>query len=312
MFLLPVLAFALGFESYVWATPIRRASPVLYDGRAPSNFTGDDLNQSNGPYLAAVKGSKDASEYFEFLGNSVPPTPLWKPVEEQAFRATIDNSSIFTPGQNPPQLGFRRGELIAQADKTGNRTEFNNLIESGQTVFHFSVQADTKQQLNFKHEYQPLFIEPNDGKHIFDLQTGTPFNTTASDSDARTLRIRSHSSDVLFKTPFDENKWHNFAVAVDWDKLTLQVFYSQDASPLKAVTKVEDNSSVVKGPNEQGDFHFGLLKLPLIDSADTPANQADVAHFGIQEGTTESILYSGIFVESMQNGVSAGNGNTVC
>ncbi len=54
MFLLSVITFALGLESYVWATPIRRANPVLYDGRAPSNFTGADLDKSAGPYLAYV------------------------------------------------------------------------------------------------------------------------------------------------------------------------------------------------------------------------------------------------------------------
>jgi len=125
------------------------------------------------------------------------------------------------------------------------------------------------------------------------------------------LRIRSHNSSVLFQTPFAANTWHNFAVAVDWDKLNLQVFYSQNASPLTAVSSVENNLGEVQGPNGQGDFHFGLLKLPLINPADTPANQADVAHHGIQEGTTEGLLYSGVFVESTQNGVSAGNGQTV-
>ncbi|KAH9006721.1 hypothetical protein EDB84DRAFT_1447561 [Lactarius hengduanensis] len=285
-------AFALGLDSSVWATPVRRAIPIIYNGRAPSNITGADLDQSKGPYLAAVKGSKNASQ-------------------EQVIRATIDNSSVFTPGSNPPQFGFRRGELIAQdRDQTGNRTAFNAQIESGLTAFHFSVQADSQQQLNFEHEYQPLFIEPNDGTHVFDLQTGTPFNTTVSDADARMLRIRSHSGNVLFQTPFAENTWHNFAVAVDWDKLTLQAFYSQNADDLKAVSQVEDNSGVAKGPDGQGDFHFGLLKLPLINPADSLADQADVSHKGIQEGTTESILYSGVFVESAQNGVTIGNGIT--
>ncbi|KAI9443006.1 hypothetical protein H4582DRAFT_1872650, partial [Lactarius indigo] len=310
MLLLSFIAFALGLESTVWASPVRRASSILYDGRAPSTITAADLDQSKGPYLAAVKGSQNASHYFQFLGNSPPPTPLWSPVQEQAIRATIDNSSIFTPGSNPPQLGFRRGELIAQPDQNGNRTTFNTQIESGLTVFHFSVQADSQQPLNFKHEYQPLFIEPSDGTHIFDLHSGTPFNSTVSDADARVLSIRSHASKVLFQTPFVENTWHNFAVAVDWDKLTLQVFYSQNACTLKAVTQVEDNSSATKGPNGQGDFHFGLLKLPLINPADSPADQADVAHKGIQEGTTESILYSGVFVENALNGVSIGNSQT--
>src|SRR6266702_165972 len=111
-------------------------------------------------------------QYFQFLGDSVPPTPLWKPVQEQAIRVTIDNSSVFTPDDNKPQFGFRRSELIAQEDQDGNRTEYYTKIESGITAFHFSVQANTQQQLNFQHEYQPLFIEPNDGTHIFDLQTG--------------------------------------------------------------------------------------------------------------------------------------------
>ena len=75
------------------------------------------------------------------------------------------------------------------------------------------------------------------------------------------LNIRSHNTSVLFQTPCVDNTWHNFAVVVDWDKLTLQVYYSQDGQPLKAVTNVEDNSSAVKGPNGQGDFHVGLVKV---------------------------------------------------
>lgn len=57
MLLLSAIAFALGLESYVLATPIRRANTqnlVLYDGRAPSNFTAADLNTADSPYLAYV------------------------------------------------------------------------------------------------------------------------------------------------------------------------------------------------------------------------------------------------------------------
>ncbi len=90
---------------------------------------------------------------------------------------------------------------------------------------------------------------------------GTPFNTTAPDIAARTLRIRSHDSTVLFQTTFDENIWHNFAVVVDWDKPTLQVFYSTNGDELKSVTAVEDNKGAVKGPTGVGDYHFGVLKV---------------------------------------------------
>jgi len=93
-------------------------------------------------------------------------------VQEQAVHTTIDSSSIFTPTDNKPQLGFRRSELIAQGDQNGDRPAFNAKMQSGITAFHFSVQTDPKNQLDFKHEYQPVFIEPPDGSHVFDLQTG--------------------------------------------------------------------------------------------------------------------------------------------
>ena len=75
------------------------------------------------------------------------------------------------------------------------------------------------------------------------------------------LRIDSHNGSVLFQTPFDQTVWHNFAVAVDWNALTLQVFYSQNGCQLQAVSGVEDNSSAAKGANGQGDFHIGMVKV---------------------------------------------------
>ncbi|KAH9972002.1 hypothetical protein BGW80DRAFT_1173774 [Lactifluus volemus] len=297
-----IVAFALYLEAFALAT----LATVLYEGRVSNNFTEADINTSNGPFLSIVKGSKSASEYFQLLGTSLVPTPLWD-VPDQPILVLIDNSSIFTPGSSNPQLGFRRSELIAQPSQNGNRTAFDATIESGVTAFHFSVQADTTQPLNNTHEYQPVFIEPADGTHIFDLQTGTPFNTTLTNAAAAsTLRIRTHNRTVLFETPLVPSAWHNFAVVVDWDNLTLQVFHSLNGDFLAAVTSVEDNSSVGKGPAAQGDFHFGLLKLPLISASNTPAEQADVAHFGIQEGTREALIYSGIFVEDTKNGVSVG------
>lgn len=57
MLLLSVIAFSLGLESYVRATPIRRANTqnvVLYDGRVSSNFSAADLDDATSPYLAYV------------------------------------------------------------------------------------------------------------------------------------------------------------------------------------------------------------------------------------------------------------------
>lgn len=45
-----------------------------------------------------------------------------------------------------------------------------------------------------------------------------------------------------------------------------------------------------------------------MDPSDSSTNQSDVVHHGIQEGTTEGLLYSGVFVESTKGGISVGHG----
>lgn len=47
-------------------------------------------------------------------------------------------------------------------------------------------------------------------------------------------------------------------------------------------------------------------QLPLVDPSEPPSEQVDVVHFGIQEGDKEALTYSGVFIESIENGVSAG------
>ena len=51
-----------------------------------------------------------------------------------------------------------------------------------------------------------------------------------------------------------------------------------------------------------------IAQLPLVDPSETPAEQGDVVHFGIQEGTTEALLYSGVFVEDASRAISVGYG----
>lgn len=53
-----------------------------------------------------------------------------------------------------------------------------------------------------------------------------------------------------------------------------------------------------------------FAQLPLVDPNDTAAEQNDVVHFGIQEGTTEALFYSGVFVEDATSTISTGYGLT--
>lgn len=287
------------------------ATPLIYDGRAPFNYTIDDLNHSLDPYLSVVKGSMNTSHYTQLLGHTLNATPLWSPIE-QPITISIDNTSIFVPGGSTPQNGFRRTELIAQKD--GNHTALNAIADAGTTVFHVSILKELEKPLNMSHEYQIVWIEPNDGTHVFEIQLGSPFTIptgTVPVSNARFLKVRNHALDLLFETPFTSHDWHNFAVQVDWTNLTLGVFYSTNGEPLKAVTGLVENSSASPGAAGQGDYHFGVLKLPLADPNETAAQQGDVVHFGIQEGDTEALTYSGVFIESITGGVSAGDGKTI-
>ena len=83
----------------------------------------------------------------------------------------IDNTSVFFPGGNNPQFGFRRTELLAQAEE-GGPTALLPDIEEGVTAFHFSIQLDERFPFNYDHEYQIAFIEPSDGSHVFGVQLG--------------------------------------------------------------------------------------------------------------------------------------------
>lgn len=219
------------------------------------------------------------------LGHLFPPTPLWNGLfaQEQAISVTIDNSSVFLPGGSNPQYGFRRTELIAQ--KNGDHTSLVKEMEVGSTAFHFSIMRDERHPLNLKHEYQVVFIEPNDGTHVFGIQLGmvdsqAPTTTTAHltlrfrsgspftnptghlpAKNANAFKVLDHSLNVLFTAPFLPGIWHNFAVQVDWNNLTLAVFYSEGRLPLRQVTKVVANPTAPIGASGQGDFHIGVLKV---------------------------------------------------
>jgi hypothetical protein len=283
-------------------------------------------------------------QYSTLLGHSAFPTPLWNAARiiptEQVISIRIDNTSVFVPGGGPPQYGFRRTEFIAQVN--GSSTALDAEMEVGVSVFHFSIKEDLLRPLNYSHEYQIVFIEPSDGTHVFGIQlgalsapsaydnahaewilrTGSPFTDPTGKlpaRNARSFKVLDHALNVLFSTPFLPLVWHNFAITVDWDNRTLQVAYSTDAIPLRAVTSTVPNPSAT--PGAVGDFHFGILKvschrwlgfplsmsiaeisamkLPLVNPNDSPADQSDVVHHGIQEGTTEGLFYSGVLVERL-------------
>ncbi|KAB5595414.1 hypothetical protein CTheo_1091 [Ceratobasidium theobromae] len=271
---------------------------IVYDGRAPLNYNGAALDANTAPYSVFVVrgGGRPPSNYVSF-SSTPPPTILWSNCKtiEQTIAVKVDNTSVFVPGDNPAnsQFGFRRTEILAQNKDV-------TTMESGTTVFHVSVMRDESKPLNASHQYQFAFLEVPSGSTPFSIPATSPASANAND-----IQILDFSNKVIFSIPFPSNSWVNLAVQVDWDALTLAVFASKGAFPLKPVTPLLPNVGAPSGAGGKGEFHVGLLKYPIANPKDGD-NAAKTPFFGIQEGPTDGLLLSGVFVEDAKTGVSAG------
>jgi hypothetical protein len=74
---------------------------------------------------------------------------------------------------------------------------------------------------------------------------------------------------------------------------------------------VSDVSDMCPDPADVLSVTVWNTQLPLVDPSDTPSEQSDVVHYGIQEGDKEALTYSGVFIESVEDGVSAGWGKLI-
>lgn len=198
-----------------------------------------------------------------------------------------------------------------------------------------------------------MFIEPNDGSHVFEIQLGAspPANDegNARDADVGSVlsRLAVHRSDwstprarralVQSPGPRIERTLHDAVRGVHVAQLRRAggldepdpcgaLFEGRRAADSRRTAHAEPigrsrrrraGRLPLRCP-ESGYLSLrirlklmALYQLPLVDPTDTPAEQGDVVHFGIQEGTTEGLLYSGVFVEDASRGISIGHGTVV-
>ncbi|CAH0051076.1 unnamed protein product [Clonostachys solani] len=267
---------------------------LQFDGRVSKNFTSEQFDVQNGlfdPDYVKGKGLK-FSELLEITDE----TTLFDVNSVPVF-LTINDSSIFAPSETNVQNGFRRAELLPASN---NGTDPSTI---GVKTLHFSLAKDPARPLNFSHEYQLVFLESADySTNQFVLKTGTILGGNTSEPD--TLQVYGNvnkGAPLLFQAPFSESVVHNFALKLDFDALTTQVYYSQDDEPLKQVTEATPND--ISG---QGQFHFGILKKPT-----GPAE--DITREGYQpSGIEEAILYGGIFQEDSADGCISLSPETAC
>jgi len=236
---------------------------------SPDNVFGQNLQLSKVVQLPAVTASL-------FDSNTVP------------VEVTISDDSIFAPSANNVQTGFRRAELIPASNSGTDPST------TGVKTLHFSLMKDARRPLNLSHEYQLVFLESNDfSTNQLVLKTGTILGGATANPDTLQLfgNVNANPPQVLFSTPFKAGVFHNFAVTLDFNALTSQVFFSAGNAALKAVTQALKND--VSG---QGQFHFGVLKKPTDAVGDITKN-------GFQEaGIDEGIIFGGIFEEDSSDG----------
>ncbi|KAH8882963.1 hypothetical protein GQ53DRAFT_798555 [Thozetella sp. PMI_491] len=256
---------------------------IQFDGRVPANFgaasfaannkffdssnvLGTGLSFADVIELPAIGGS-----LFDAAGATVP------------LEVTISDKSIFNG-----QTGFRRAELLPASNNGKDAST------QGVKTLHFSILADTQHPLNLTHEYQLAFLESADfSTNQLVLKTGTILGQNTPDPSLLQLfgNVNSNPPQVLFSTPFTPGVFNNFAVTMDFNKNTVQVFFSTANNALSQVTQALKNDL-----SGQGQFHFGVLKKGINGSGDITKN-------GEQEpGIAEGIIFGGIFEEDSADG----------
>ncbi|CAJ2501393.1 Uu.00g042460.m01.CDS01 [Anthostomella pinea] len=252
--------------------------PIILNGlvattKTPTDFDSYATSPFNPDY---IRGSEAFSTTLKFpnVTNSRFDNATYKAVE-----VTIDDASIFQE-----QNGFRRAGLQIQGD-----TNTDGPGTTGVRTLHWSVKQDAERALNLTHEYLNVWHETSDySANQFNFEAGTIIGTSGSDKN--NFKILNRQNTLVWSTTIDASAWQNFAVTLDFDKNTLQVYYSTRDEPLAAVTTAlaNDNSG-------DGQYQIGILKKPT--------GTSDVVNSGYQEtGIDEGQIYGGLFLEDSASG----------
>ncbi|KAI0146535.1 hypothetical protein BJ166DRAFT_66721 [Pestalotiopsis sp. NC0098] len=276
--------FAIGslLATLAAARPSPRAAiscPVVLSGQVPATAQLTDFDSSatslfNPDYVRASAIPWSQILLFPNVTNSRFDGPDYKSVE-----VTISEKSIFQT-----QNGFRRAGL-----QLANDTNTEGPGTTGVRTLHWSVKQDPARTLNLTHEYLNIWHERADyNGNQFNFETGTLIDHP--EVDKNTFKITNRNSEVVWSTPIDQSGWQNFAVTLDFDNNTLQVYYSSGTEPLKAVT-----SALANDNSGYGQYQLGILKKPT--------GTSDVVNSGYQESPiNEGQIYGGIFLEDSANG----------
>ncbi|KAF2638878.1 hypothetical protein P280DRAFT_404218 [Massarina eburnea CBS 473.64] len=262
---------------------------IVWDGRVPSDvavagfdsktgiFDPDNVKGQSLSFSKIVRLDAGAASLFD------------QQVSAQSVEVTIDDNSIFAPGGSQPQTAVRRAELMPNPATAPS----DNATSTGVKTLHFSIKPSADRPLNTSHEYLMTFMERADfAGNPISLKTGTLIGSDgATKNDLQILGNSKDGSKALFSTPFTEDVFTNFALLMDFNKNTVQVFSSTGTDALTKQTNALPNDL-----SGNGALHFGLNKNPTNPGADS-LRQGDQ-----ESGILEGVVYGGIFVEDSADG----------
>ncbi|KAI1329547.1 hypothetical protein F5Y16DRAFT_88611 [Xylariaceae sp. FL0255] len=252
--------------------------PVVLSGLVSTSLTLSDFDSdSTSPFDAEyVRGSQLFSQTLLLpnVSNSHFDNSSYRAIE-----TTINDQSIFQG-----QTGFRRIGLQMDGD-----TNTGSPGTTGIRTMHFSVKQDPARPMNLSHEYLNVWHETSDySANQFNFEAGTIIGTSGTDKNS--FKILNRENTEVWSTPIDDTAWQNFAVTLDFNQNTLQIYYSENDDPLKAVTSALSNDN-----SGEGQYQIGMLKKPT--------GTTNVVYDGYQEsGINEGQIYGGLFVEDSTGG----------
>ncbi|KAK0734372.1 hypothetical protein B0T26DRAFT_67452 [Lasiosphaeria miniovina] len=250
--------------------------PLVFDGRVKaatelSDFDSYGTSLFNPDY---VKGqSLKWSDIIKFPA-SAGSARFDDAAQHKPFEVTISDSSIFQT-----QKGFRRAGLQFQGD-----TNNDSPATKGIKTIHFSVKWDAQRALNLSHEYLNVWHEAADySANQFNFEAGAILGQSGLARD--TWKVLDRKNKQIWSTPILKTDWQNFAITLDFNKNTLQVYYSKGDDALKSVTSAVSNDN-----SGGGQYQIGILKKPT--------GTSDVVNAGYQESRlNEGLIYGSLFIE---------------
>ncbi|PVH84119.1 glycoside hydrolase family 131 protein [Cadophora sp. DSE1049] len=266
-------------------------APVLPDGRIAQDAVPEDFNVLASKFKSAVvKG--DGLVFSDIVAFPDVTQSLFDvATNTKAFSLSINDSSIFVPQGGAPDTLTRRADLLPSIAST-----LSNIATSGKKTIHFSFQQDTTSPLNLTHDYQIAFLETADfATHQFDVRVGKVVDAAAGSpgADGTMVVVNGNSKNAagvqtLFSTPFEGVQgFQNFAMEMDFDLNTIQIFHSTENNPLVQVTEPLPNDN-----SGNGEYHFAVLKN-AVGGQQPPIASAEAIVFGgifMQDTAAEAVL----------------------